>query len=297
MSVDPASIDESLLHESGHHRGEAERIGARPHLQMKVGELCGFGTTRIEHDHRSQRVVGDLFQHGARMRDAVRLPWVLANEERNLGVFEVATHARAEHATVYKELAGLLLCECTRSIDRAEGPQRCTAVPATEMIALPATAVVQNSRAAVGVANCGKLRSDFADGRVPIDLFERAIVAAAHWQPQTVRAVLIVIEPQRLFARVSARRRMCLIAADAFESAAGVAAESHLDTAIAFAQDARCLLPVTRGLRTVKRLYLGHLFNVYLERWTEESRVICRSNPRAKLRHAETDRAPPSARS
>src|SRR4051794_17801508 len=57
-------------------------------------------------------------------------------------------------------------------------------------------------------------------------------------------AVLVVVEPQRLLARVALRRRMILVTANSFEGFA-VCPEADLDATVALAQDAGCLQPGT----------------------------------------------------
>ena len=59
-------------------------------------------------------------------------------------------------------------------------------------------------------------------------------------------AVLVVVEPQCLLARVALRRGMGLVAADPFEAAAVDSAESDLDAAVALAQDAGGRFPLGR---------------------------------------------------
>ena len=102
---------------------------------------------------------------------------------------------RAEHLAVHPELAGLLLRQRVGPVLGAERPQRGAAVAATEMVPLPATAVVEDRLAAVGVAHRGELLGDLADRGVPVDLLERAVVAAPQRRGQP-RLVLVVVEPQ-----------------------------------------------------------------------------------------------------
>ncbi len=63
-------------------------------------------------------------------RDAVALPRVLADEQRDLAVLEVGPDHGAEHLGVDPELAGLLLGQRVRAVPRAEGPQGGPAVGA-----------------------------------------------------------------------------------------------------------------------------------------------------------------------
>ena len=72
-------------------------------------------------------IVDDRLQHGAGAREAVRLPRVLADEHRDLGVLVVAGRVAAgppEELTVDPELAGLLLRERVRRVDDAERAAR-----------------------------------------------------------------------------------------------------------------------------------------------------------------------------
>ena len=69
-----------------------------------------------------------------------------------------------------------------------------------------------------------------------------SVAAAERVQHPLAATVLVVVEPQRLLARVPLRRRVVLVAPDPLERAP-VGAESDLDAAVALAQDARRLLP------------------------------------------------------
>ena len=238
-----AVVDQALLDQHGAHRREAPGVGARAHLEVEVGQLGGLGAPRVEDDHRTRRVARDLLQRGAGAGDAVALPRVLADEDRDLGVLEVAAHVGAEHLAVDPELAGLLLGEGVRAEPRAEGGPGAGGVGAAEVVPLPAAPVVEDRLPAVGVAHLGEPGRHLGDGGVPVDLLERAVVAAAQRGRQPVPAVLVVVEAQRLLARVALRRRVGLVAADALEAATVVAAEAHLDAAVALAEDAGRWLP------------------------------------------------------
>ena len=120
-----------------------------------------------------------------------------------------------------QRLARLLLGDGAGAEAGAEGVERGAGVRAAEVVALPAAAVVDDRLAAVGVTDLAEPGGDLADRRVPVDLLERAVGAP----PQRVQdplaaAVLVVVEPQRLLARVALRRRMGLVATDPLERAA-----------------------------------------------------------------------------
>ena len=236
-------VGQALLH---HHRadgGEAPRVGAGPHGEVVVGELGGLGAARVDDDERTVGIAGDLLQRGAGVRQPVGLPRVLADEQPDLGVLEVAPHVRAEHLPVHPELAGLLLRERVRPERRAEGGPGGGGVRAAEVVPLPATPVVEDRRAAPGVAHVGEAGRHLGDRGVPVDLLEGAVGPAAHGRGEAVRTVLVVVEPQGLLARVAVRRRMGLVPADAREPAAVVTAEAHLDAAVALAEDAGRRMP------------------------------------------------------
>ena len=74
-------------------RHQASR--ARPHPQVEVGELGRVGDDRVDHDHRPLGVLGDLPQHDAGAREALRHPRVLADEDGHLGVLELAARVAA----------------------------------------------------------------------------------------------------------------------------------------------------------------------------------------------------------
>ena len=89
---------------------------------------------------------------------------------------------------------------------------------AAEVVPLAAAAVVDDRLAAVGVADRAEAGGDLADRGVPVDLLERAVgPPAQRVQHPLAAAVLVVVEPQRLLARVALRRGMGLVAADPLE--------------------------------------------------------------------------------
>ena len=199
----PRVVDEVLLDQHRAQRRQAPGVGARAHLEVEVGQVGGLGAPRVEHDHRAGRVAGDLLQRGAGAGDAVALPRVLADEERDLGLLEVAAHVGAEHLAVDPELARLLLGERVGPEPRAHGRPGAGRVGAAEVVPLPAAAVVEDRLPAVGVAHLGEPGRHLGDGGVPVDLLEGAVVAAAQRGRQAVATVLVVVEAQRLLARVA----------------------------------------------------------------------------------------------
>ena len=114
-------------------------IAARHHASVpgrtrrwKSASFGGLGQHRIDHDHRALGVLGDLLEHHARAREALRHPRVLADEQRHLGVLELAARVGAVQAVLDPELAGLLLRERARAVARADRPQeraRCRLPP------------------------------------------------------------------------------------------------------------------------------------------------------------------------
>ena len=98
-------------------------------------------------------------QHHARAREALRLPRVLADEHRDLGVLEVAARVAAVELVLDPDLAGLLLGQRARAVARAERPQEGAAVGAAEVVPLAAAAVVEDRLAAVLVARSARSRA------------------------------------------------------------------------------------------------------------------------------------------
>ena len=146
-------VAEVFLDQHRGQRRQAPRVGARPHPQMEVGHLGGVGDHRIDDDHRARRVLGDLVEHRAGAREALRHPRVLADEHRHLGVLELAAGVAAVEVRVDPRLAGLLLRQRIRPVPRADGLEERAAVGAAEVVALAAAAVVEDLVAAVGVAD------------------------------------------------------------------------------------------------------------------------------------------------
>ena len=97
MLGQPRPIDETFLDDDGDERGQTPRIRPRLNCEADVGDLGGLGTARIDDDQRPVRIAGDLLQRRAGTGDAVRLSRVLADEQRDLGMFEVCPDHRPQH--------------------------------------------------------------------------------------------------------------------------------------------------------------------------------------------------------
>ena len=160
-------------------------------------------------------------------------------------MLEIAADRRAEHEAVDPDLAGLLLGDGAGAEPGAERPQRGGAVEAAQVVALAAAAIVENRLAAVGVANRAQSRGDLGDGGVPVDRLEGPVGSLAQRMEDPLpAAVLVVVEAERLLARVAPGRRVRLVPADLLEATAVVAAEPDQDPAVALAQDAGARLPL-----------------------------------------------------
>src|SRR5690606_6666 len=120
----------------------------------------------------------------------------------------------AVHPVVHPELPGLLLGERAGAVPRPERPHQRPAVRAAEVVALSAAAVIEDRLTARGVAYREQPLGDLGDRRVPVDAFEGAVRAAAQRVGEAVRAVLIVVEPQRLLAGVALGGRVRLVTPD-----------------------------------------------------------------------------------
>ena len=162
-------------------------------------------------------------------------------------MLELAARVPAVQMGVDPGLSGLLLRQRIRPIARPDRLEKGAGVRAAQMVSLAAAAVVEDFVATVGVADAFEALGDLGDRGVPVDLLVAAVGTPPHRGRQPAAVVLIVIESQRLVARVALRRRMLLVTADLGQRAA---LELHDDATVALAQDAGCRLPVTghRGL-------------------------------------------------
>ena len=175
---EPGVGEQTVLHEDRQHRRQQVGVATGPRAQVDVGQVGRLGASRVDDDQRAGRVVGELLEDPAGLLDAVRLPRVLAPEHADLGVLEVGrgvTARTAEQLAVDPELTGLLLGECVRRVADAERRARRPAVPAAEVVALPAAAVEEDLVAAVLGDDVLEALRDLGDRGVPVDRLERAV--------------------------------------------------------------------------------------------------------------------------
>src|ERR1700722_2862433 len=116
--------DQILLHQHAKNRREAESVGARTHAQMVIRHLSGFGATRIDHDERAVRICRDVAEDWTRALEAMRLPWILADEYRDLSLLVASAEARPEKHVIDPELAGLFLGQGVGTEYRSESAPR-----------------------------------------------------------------------------------------------------------------------------------------------------------------------------
>ena len=166
------------------------------------------------------------------------VPRVLPDEDRDLCVLVVAgrvTPGLAEEPAVDPELACLLLRERVRGVDAADRRAGRGAEAATQVVPLTAAAVVEDRGATVGVAYRGESLGDLGDRGVPVDRLEHPVGLPAKRRGQPMPAVLVVVEPECLLARVAPRGRMRLVAAHAHDVSV---VDTDLETAVDGAEDA-----------------------------------------------------------
>ena len=199
----PLLGDQTFLDQDRCQCGQAPRIGARAHGEVVVRHLGGLAAARVDDDHRAIRVLLDLAQDHPCAREAVRLERVLAQEDRDLGVLEVAMHAGAHHLALDPGFAGLLLRQGVGAVDHAQGLDGAVGIGAAEVVALAAAAVVEDAGAAVLGFDGGQLFGDLPDGGGPVDVFVAAVGAPPLRAGDAVGAVLIEVHALRLLADVA----------------------------------------------------------------------------------------------
>src|SRR4030095_8222634 len=168
----------------------------------------------------------DGVEHGAGAGHPVRVPRVLAHEERDLAVVEVAAGNAAHRLLAHPRPAGLLLGEGVRAELHAERAAGGRCVDPAQVIALSSPAVIEDALAALRVANRAWPGRDLPDGGVPIDDLEGAVGAPPQRVGEAVARVLVVVEPQGFLAVITLRGRGGAVTADALEAAA---VRGHLD--------------------------------------------------------------------
>jgi hypothetical protein len=242
-------VHEILLHEHGQQRTQTERIPARAHAEMMIGQLGGLGRPRIDDDERPVWIFRDLPEYRACAWKPVGVPRVLADEESHLGLGEIAGRVTArttEELTVDPELAGFLLRQRVRRVDGTEGGARGAGVRSPEMIPLPAATVVEDLVAAVRIAHADQALGNLRNGGVPVDGLETAIGPPPQWRRQTIAAVLVVVEPRWFLAQIAPRPGMRLVATDAPKPAS---VQLDLEATVDAAQDTGRLLKLAAHVR------------------------------------------------
>ena len=241
--VQPFLGHQAFLDDEGRQGGEAPRIGARAHGEVVVRHLGGFAAARVDDDHRAVRVLLDLAQDHPCASEAVRLEWVLAQEDGHLGVLEIAMHAGAHHLALHPGFAGLLLRQRIGAVDDAQRLDRAVGIRAAEVVSLAATAVVKDAGAAVPGLDVGQLLGDLADGGRPVDVLVAAVGATTLGAADAVTPVLIEVHALRLLADVALRGGVVLVPSGLHDAPAfGL----DLQSAVQRADDASRLLPIRR---------------------------------------------------
>ena len=118
-------VEQALLNDRARQRRQAPGVAAGPHAEVEVGHLGRLGARpdRARSSSAPGRVAISRSDH-AGAREALRLPRVLADEDRDLGVLEVAARVTAVEVRVDVDLARLLLRERARAVARAERAQQ-----------------------------------------------------------------------------------------------------------------------------------------------------------------------------
>ncbi len=228
-------VTQVFLNQDAGQRGQTPGIGAGLDPQVVIGQRSGVGAHRVDHDHRAVRILADLVEHHPGPREALRHPWVLADEHRHFGVLELPAGVPSVQVCIHPGFAGLLLRQRVGPVPRAERFEERAAVGTAEMIALPAAAVVEDLVPTVVVGDSPKPVGDLRNRGVPIDFLVTAVGAAPHRGAQPGRVVLVEVQPQRLIAGVAGRGGMGLVAPDLRQmTALGL----YDDAAVALAQDA-----------------------------------------------------------
>src|SRR5260370_22043928 len=101
--------DQIFLDENAKNRRETESVGAGTHPQMVIRHICRFGAARIDHYQRAARVGRNCAQNRARALKAMRLPWILADEYRDLRLLVASAKSGPEKLMVHPKFAGLFL--------------------------------------------------------------------------------------------------------------------------------------------------------------------------------------------
>ena len=90
MSAQPGVGEKAVVDQHGEQRGEQVGVTAGDRAEVDVGELCRLGAPGIDDDQGALGIVGDRLEVAPGLREAVRLPGVLAPEHGDLGLLVVA---------------------------------------------------------------------------------------------------------------------------------------------------------------------------------------------------------------
>jgi hypothetical protein len=85
-------VDEVVLEEHAEDRDQQPRVGAGRTARWRSASR-GLGAARIDHDERARRIAREVLERDPRPRDRVRVPRVLAEEQRDVAVLEVGARA------------------------------------------------------------------------------------------------------------------------------------------------------------------------------------------------------------
>jgi hypothetical protein len=98
-----------FLHQHRGHRRETPGVRPRPHPKVNVCHLGRVREHRIDDDHRAGRIFGNLVENRSGSGEALRHPRVLADEDGDLGVLELAARVAAVQVRVNPRFSGFLL--------------------------------------------------------------------------------------------------------------------------------------------------------------------------------------------
>ena len=115
-------IAKAFLHQHRGHRRQAPCVRSWTYPQMEIGHLGCIGDHRIDDDHRARRILGDLVEHRAGTREALRHPRVLTDEDGHLGVLELAPGVPAVQVRVDPRFSGFLLRQRIRPVAGSDAP-------------------------------------------------------------------------------------------------------------------------------------------------------------------------------
>src|SRR5215469_8393164 len=75
--------------DNGEYRRQQEGVGTRTKLQMKIGNVGGFGATWIDHEDLTHRVLLDLVDQIARVAEPMRHPRIASQDHKQIAMFDI----------------------------------------------------------------------------------------------------------------------------------------------------------------------------------------------------------------